>query len=72
MTTPPRLTKEQAAILGAFTGFTLGPFGDIQEYAERLFGEPLVTSAFASKAFAEQLREKARHDVMNIIHERGE
>lgn len=35
-----RLTKEQAAIIGAYTGFSAGPFADIQEYAEKVFGYP--------------------------------
>mgnify|MGYP001615151816 CR=1 FL=1 len=28
-----KLTRRQAAIIGAFTGVTCGPFEDIQDYA---------------------------------------
>ncbi len=61
-----RLTKEQAAIVGAFTGFTAGPFGDIREYAERKLGEPLSTIAFAMPEFAERLRAAAKEDFLAI------
>ena len=64
----PRLTKEQAAIIGAFTGVAVGSFGDIQEYAERLLGRPLWTHEFASKELAAELREAARPDLLAICH----
>ena len=36
MSNTPKLTRRQAAIIGAFTGYTCGPFGDIREYIESL------------------------------------
>ena len=38
-----RLTKEQAAIIGAYTGFLAGPFGDMHEYIEKIMGRPIWT-----------------------------
>lgn len=64
-----RLTKEQAAIVGAYTGWTCGPFFDIHEYAERLFGEPIPSCAMGSQTFAAALREKAKADFMALIHD---
>jgi len=32
----PKLTRRQAAIIGAFTGWTCGPFADIKAYVENL------------------------------------
>jgi hypothetical protein len=63
-----RLTKEQAAIIGAFTGFTAGPFGDIQEYAEKLLGRPIFTHEFAQKELVAELKEAARPDFFAICH----
>lgn len=33
-----RLTKQQAAIIGAYTGIVAGPFSDLHEYAEKIMG----------------------------------
>jgi hypothetical protein len=63
-----RLTKEQAAIIGAFTGITAGPFSDIQEYAEKLLGHPVWTHEFASKEFSDKLKELAKPDFLDICH----
>lgn len=63
-----RLTKEQAAIVGAFTGIAIGPFGDIQEYAERLLGRPLWTHEFASKELWAEIKEACREDFLAIAH----
>ncbi len=63
-----RLTKRQAAIIGAFTGFTVGPFADIHEYAEEVFGRPCWTHEFGNEEFAASLKEKARADFLAICH----
>ncbi len=62
----PRLTREQAAIIGAFTGYTAGPFADIQAYAERVLGRPVWTHEFGGEPMAESLREAARADFLAI------
>lgn len=64
----PRLTKEQAAIIGAYTGWTLGPFADIHEYAERKLGRPVWTHEFSSQKFVEKLREASKEDFMALCH----
>ena len=64
----PRLTKEQAAIIGAFTGIACGPFRDIQEYAEKKFGRPIWTHEFADRELAEELKELAREDFLDICN----
>lgn len=69
-TTPPRLTRDQAAIIGAFTGVCAGPFGDVQEYAERKLGRPVWTHEFADKAVADEIREAARADFIALVAER--
>ena len=43
-----RLTKEQAAIIGLYTGICCGPFSDIQELDEKLAGRPIFTHEFAN------------------------
>lgn len=45
--TVPKLTKEQAAIVGVYTGVSCGPFSDIHELAEKLLGRPVWTHELA-------------------------
>jgi hypothetical protein len=54
----PKLTKEQAAIIGLYTGITCGPFSDIHELAERLADRPIYTHQFP--AIAGKLKELAK------------
>lgn len=63
-----RLTKRQAAIIGAYTGVTCGPFADIHEYAEELLGDGIQTITFAGREFAALLKEKAKADFISICH----
>jgi hypothetical protein len=64
-----RLTKEQAAIIGLFTGIACGPFSDIHEYAEKLKGHPIWSHQFADRIFADELKELAREDFLAICYE---
>lgn len=61
-----RLTREQAAIIGAYTGVACGPFEDIQFLGDRLFGRPTWTHEYAVPAFVEQLKEKVREEFLAI------
>ncbi len=69
MMNTPRLTKRQAAIIGAYTGVTCGSFADIQQYADELMGEPTWTHQFGNKIFAEKLRELAKPDFLALCSE---
>lgn len=64
-----RLTKEQAAIIGAYTGIAVGPFGDIQDYAEKKMGRPILTHEFATRSVWSDLRAAAKHDLLAICHQ---
>lgn len=57
-----RLTRDQAAIIGAYTGIAIGPFSDIQGYAERILGHPVWTHEFADKEFCDRLKQAAKAD----------
>lgn len=64
-----RLTKEQAAIIGALTEVNCGPFSDVQEYAEKVLGRPCWTHEFARESFFEELRTAAKDDFLAICHD---
>jgi hypothetical protein len=67
----PRLTRRQAAIIGAFTGVSAGPFGDIQLLGDELMGRPTWTHEYGNKEFVEKLKELARPLFLEICAERG-
>lgn len=56
------MTKREAAIVAAYTGYLIGAFSDMHAYAEQVMGEPIWTHQFGSKAFAEELRAKVKPD----------
>ena len=67
-----RLTPEQAAIIGAFTGICCGPFGELHGYVEKIMGRPVWTHEMGDKATAKQIKEAARADFMLICAEEAQ
>ncbi len=61
-----RLNSEQAAIIGAFTGYLCGPFSDMHAYIERIMGRPVWTHEMADKAVMEQIKEAAKPDFLAL------
>jgi hypothetical protein len=60
------MTKKEAAIVSAYTGFLLCPFPDLHEYIEKVMGRPVWTHEMASKEFQAELHEKTRADFISI------
>jgi hypothetical protein len=67
--TNKKLTKEQAAIIGLYTGITCGLFSDIHKLAEELLGRPIFTHEFASKILNDELKEKVKPMFLEICYE---
>ena len=67
--TTTKLTKEQAAVIGVYTGTLCGPFSDVHKLAEDLLGRPIFTHEFASPEIWEELREKVKPQFIEICHE---
>lgn len=64
-----RLTKEQAAIITAYTGVMAGPWEDFHEYAEKLLGRPVWSHEFAFEPLVKELKEKSKEDFIAICAE---
>ena len=64
---PERLTKEQAAIIGAYTGILAGDFSDLHKYIERLLGRPVYTHEMVREVVMEEIKNKSREDFMSIL-----
>jgi len=60
------MTKREAAIVSAYTGFLLGSFAAMHAYAEELFGRPVWTHEFGTKEVADKLKELSRPDFIGL------
>lgn len=68
----PKLTRRQAAIIGAYTGVTCGPFEDIHEYVDSLPGfKGIGTISFSMEAVAKQITEASRADFLALCADRS-
>lgn len=65
----PRLTKRQAAIIGAYTGTVAGPFSDIHELIEEILGRPVWTHQLIDDKIQEEIQEKVKPLFLEICHE---
>lgn len=65
-----KLTKEQAIIISAYTGFTACNFGDLHQAVEQKLGRSVFTHEFASPAIMEQIQEAFREDFLAICYQR--
>jgi len=50
------MTKNEAAIVSAYTGVMIGDFSALHEYVEKILGRPVFTHEFASNQVAEQIK----------------
>lgn len=67
--THTRLNKHQAAVIGAYTGITAGPFSDIHEYAEKVLGRPVWTHQFADPEIWEELHSASKADFLALTYD---
>jgi hypothetical protein len=73
MTIMNKITRKQAAIIGAFTGVTCGPFEDIHEYVNSLPGfKGIMTHNFASNETAKRIKEASRDDFIALLPDRSD
>ena len=58
------MTKREAAIVSAYTGYLIGEFSDFQTYAEEIMGRPIFTHDLTRLEY--ELKEKSEKDFMSI------
>jgi hypothetical protein len=66
-----RLTKEQAAVIGLYTGVTCGDFSDIQELAEKVMERPVFTHEFADTDVYKEMKEKIKSLFLELCYNGG-
>jgi len=62
----PRLTRRQAAIIGAYTGYVIGPFEDIHAYVEEILGRPVWTHELACQDVQDEVTAKSKADYVAL------
>lgn len=60
------LSREDAAIIGAFTGISCGPFSDMHEYIEKILERPVWTHELAFPEVWELIKEKSKDDFLAL------
>lgn len=61
-----RLTREQAAIIGAYTGICCGPFSDLHAKIEEVIGRPVWTHEMANKETMKEVRAAAKTQFLEL------
>jgi hypothetical protein len=60
------LTKEQAAIIGVYTGVTCGPFSDVHEKIEQLLGGSVMTHEMAHESVWTMAKAKVKDEFLAL------
>lgn len=60
------MTKQEAAIVSAFTGVLLGSFSDMHSYIEKLMGRPVFTHEMGDKLFCSVIKKLSKPDFINL------
>jgi len=62
----PKLTKEQCAIISAYTGTMCGSFSDMHDYAEQILNTSIFTHEFGDPELIEKLKIASKADFLKI------
>lgn len=60
------MTKNEAAIISAYTVKMIGNFSDMHEYVEKIFGHPVYTHQFADKDFVQKVKDLSYNDFIQL------
>jgi hypothetical protein len=63
------MTKQEAIIVSAYTGYCMCNFADVHEYIEKKLGRPIWTHELANDDMLEEIRDKVRPDFLKICAE---
>lgn len=60
------MTKNEAAIISAYTGLLIGNFSDMHQYVEKLFGHSIFTHMFADEDFVQKVKDLSYNDFVQL------
>ena len=65
-----KLTKEQAVIVSAYTGFLAGDvMSEMHEYIENILDRPVFTHELGNKDICNEIKKKSKADFLEICYE---
>ena len=63
------MTKREAAIVSAYTGFLCGEFSEMHKYVEEIMGRPVWTHEMGSASFFNEIKTKSKPDFVSLVVE---
>ena len=63
------MTKDEAAIVSAYTGYLIGKFSDMHAYVERIMERPVFTHEMGSESIMDEIRARAQPDFVSMAIE---
>lgn len=63
------MTKYEAIVVSAYTGFLMCDFNDMHEYIEKKLSRPIYTHEFALDLVQNEIHEKVKPDFLKICEE---
>lgn len=60
------MTKQEAAIVSAYTGILLGKFTDMHRYIEKIMKRPIFTHELGNKNMTNKVKEKSKSDFLKL------
>ena len=62
------MTREEAILLSAYTGFLLAPdFSEVHKFCEDTLGRPIWTHEFADRCVQKEIQEKLRPQIIELV-----
>ena len=62
------MTREEAILLSAYTGYLLTPdFSQVHKFCEDTLGRPIWTHEFADRCVQKEIQEKLRPQIMELV-----
>lgn len=62
-----KLTRKQAAVIGAYTGVLVGRWQDLHEYIDGIMERPVYSHELGDKKIAREIKAKAAKDFLAIV-----
>jgi hypothetical protein len=66
------MTKREAIIISAYTGYLLCSFDEVHAYVEEKLGRHVLTHELVSLHVSNEIAEKVRPDLMSILPLEGD
>ena len=61
------MTKKEAAIVSAYTGYLIGSFAETHKYIEKILGRPVFTHEMVNEQLLTEIRQKSKADFCSIL-----